>query len=87
MYSLDSRSGSLSKATHSALASDLGQRLYFSVTDSLKDSRLQIKNVQSSDGGVYRCRVDYFNSPTKNFRHNLTLVGEWNEFPLIKNVC
>jgi len=72
---LDSRGGSLKHATHAALASDLGQRLYFAVADQPRDSRLQIRNVKSIDGGVYRCRVDFFNSPTKNFRVNLTLVG------------
>ncbi|KAG4079950.1 hypothetical protein HA402_006262 [Bradysia odoriphaga] len=75
LYSLDSRGGgSLKLATHSALASDLGQRLYFSAEDNPKDARLQIRNVKLSDGGVYRCRVDFFNSATRNLRVNLSLV-------------
>ena len=75
---MDSRGGSLKLATHASIGSDLGQRLYFSVGDVPKESRLQLRNVQSSDGGVYRCRVEFFNSPTRNFRSNLTLVGEFN---------
>lgn len=76
--SLDSRGGgSLKLATHSALASDLGQRLYFSAEDNPKDARLQIRNVKLSDGGVYRCRVDFFNSATRNLRVNLSLVGKY----------
>jgi Immunoglobulin V-set domain len=79
MYSLDSRSngngGSLKAATHSALAGIRGERVFFSVADNPKDSKLRIRSVQEADGGIYRCRVDYFNSPTRNFRVNLTLVG------------
>lgn len=76
MYTLDSReTKNLKQATHSALSGELGQRLLFSVTESPKDAKLKIKSVQDSDGGVYRCRVDYFNSPTRNYRVNLTLVG------------
>lgn len=75
-YSLDSRGGNVKLAPHAAIASDLGQRLFFSIGDNPKDSRLQINDVKPEDGGVYRCRVDFFNSPTRNFRHNLTLVGK-----------
>ena len=76
MYSLDSRNGgTLKAATHSALAGIRGERVFFSVADNPKDAKLRIRSVQEADGGIYRCRVDYFNSPTRNFRVNLTLVG------------
>lgn len=78
MYSLDSRNGgSLKAATHSALAGIRGERVFFSVADNPKDAKLRIKSVEEADGGIYRCRVDYFNSPTRNFRVNLTLVGSY----------
>jgi hypothetical protein len=77
LYSLDSRNGGrLKDATHSTLAGDLGERLYFAVTELPRDAKLKIKDVKGSDAGVYRCRVDFFNSPTRNYRVNLTLVGE-----------
>jgi Immunoglobulin V-set domain len=77
MYSLDSRNGgSLKAATHSALAGIRGERVFFSVAENPKDAKLRIKSVEEADGGIYRCRVDYFNSPTRNFRVNLTLVGK-----------
>jgi hypothetical protein len=66
----------LKDATHSALSGDLGERLYFAAAELPKDAKLKIKDVKTSDAGVYRCRVDFFNTPTRNYRVNLTLVGE-----------
>jgi Immunoglobulin V-set domain len=81
MYSLDSRTGgTLKAATHSALAGIQGERVFFSVAENPKDSKLRIRAVVEADGGIYRCRVDYFNSPTRNFRVNLTLVGRSKAF-------
>lgn len=74
--SIDSRERNVKFGAHSAIASDLGERLFFAIDDNnSKNARLQIKNVQDTDGGVYRCRVDFFNSATRNSRINLTLVG------------
>lgn len=74
--SIDSRERNVNFGTHSAIANDLGERLFFAIDDNnSKNARLQIKNVQDTDGGVYRCRVDFFNSATRNSRINLTLVG------------
>lgn len=74
--SIDSRERNVKFGKHSVIANDLGERLFFAIDDNnSKNARLQIKNVQDTDGGVYRCRVDFFNSATRNSRINLTLVG------------
>ncbi|XP_062557837.1 hemicentin-1 isoform X2 [Armigeres subalbatus] len=75
LYSVDSRSGvSVLEGVQWATGDDLGQKLKIVITENLKEARLQISNINQSDCGVYRCRVDFFNSPTRNYRFNLTLV-------------
>lgn len=75
-YSLDARGGPLSIATHLAITDDLGSRSYFLTDGESSKARLRIHNVQPKDEGIFRCRVDFMNSPTRNFRVNLTLVGQ-----------
>ncbi|XP_015171543.1 PREDICTED: neural cell adhesion molecule 2 isoform X1 [Polistes dominula] len=75
LYSLDARSGNLSDAFHWADSDDLGRRTYFQVGDGQR-SKLKITKVKYKDQGLYRCRVDFVDSPTRNFRANLTLVEE-----------
>lgn len=73
--SLDARNVPLEKASHLAAAYDVGSRSYF-ITDHPSRARLKIKNVTPEDEGIFRCRVDFLNSPTRNFQINLTLVGQ-----------
>ncbi|KAG7204105.1 hypothetical protein KM043_001954 [Ampulex compressa] len=75
LYSLDARSGGLPKAIHWAVSDDLGKRTYFQVGDGHR-AKLKVTKVTIKDQGVFRCRVDFINSPTRNFRVNLTLVEE-----------
>lgn len=53
------------------------RRAHFLPPSPGRVSRLQIANVSVSDAGQYRCRVDYRNAPTRNFKYRLIVVGEW----------
>uniref|UniRef100_A0A1B6C275 Uncharacterized protein n=1 Tax=Clastoptera arizonana TaxID=38151 RepID=A0A1B6C275_9HEMI len=76
LYSLDARGKDLSKATHLATGDELGTRSYFITGGQENDNRgkLKIARVTVRDEGVFRCRVDFFNSPTRNYKVNLTLI-------------
>ncbi|XP_019764503.2 hemicentin-2 [Dendroctonus ponderosae] len=76
LYSLDARGGPLSQASHLAMGDDLGRRSYFIADEEPSKARLRIQNATESDQGVFRCRVDFVNSPTRNFQVNLTLVEQ-----------
>ncbi|XP_066142392.1 neural cell adhesion molecule 1 isoform X2 [Euwallacea fornicatus] len=76
LYSLDARGGSLSKASHLAMSDDLGRRVYFVADEETSRAHLRIQNVIESDQGVFRCRVDFVNSPTRNFQVNLSLIEQ-----------
>ncbi|KAG8222026.1 hypothetical protein J437_LFUL002788 [Ladona fulva] len=71
--SFDVRGKALSQATHWSSPNAFGPRAYFrTVSDP---ASLVVDDVQRSDEGVYRCRVDYRNTPTRSFRYNLTVIG------------
>ncbi|XP_011137451.1 hemicentin-2 isoform X2 [Harpegnathos saltator] len=75
LYSLDARNGNLTAAVHWAVSDDLGKRTYFQIGDGHR-AKLKVTRVTFKDQGMFRCRVDFINSPTRNFRVNLTLVEE-----------
>ncbi|XP_049278439.1 uncharacterized protein LOC125761396 [Anopheles funestus] len=72
LYSYDVRGRQFSKALYWSETSAFGPRAYF-VTIS-KPAALSVDNIQLDDEGVYRCRVDFQNSPTRNHRINLTVT-------------
>ena len=45
-------------------------------TSSSQLSQLSIRGVLSSDEGLYRCRVDFQQAPTRNSVANLTVIGK-----------
>ncbi|XP_076656681.1 motor axon guidance molcule sidestep [Halictus rubicundus] len=73
LYSLDARSGEISSAIHWAVSNDLGKRSFFQIGDGQR-AKLKITKVTFEDQGIFRCRVDFIDSPTRNFIVNLTLV-------------
>lgn len=82
---MDARNGSLTSAIHWAVSDDLGRRTYFQVGDGHR-AKLKVTKVTLKDQGVFRCRVDFMDSPTRNFRVNLTLVGNYRVSKSYKRV-
>ncbi|CAK1545417.1 unnamed protein product [Leptosia nina] len=72
LYSFDVRGRSFNKALHWSDPLAFGKRAYF-VTMS-RPSSLTVEAVQLDDEGIYRCRVDFKNSPTRNFQIKLNVI-------------
>jgi hypothetical protein len=68
----DARGRSLREAIHWADEDVFKSKAHFS--HDTVPTGLRIKNVRREDAGVYRCRVDFQKSPTKNSRINLTVL-------------
>ena len=67
------RGRAFSKALNWSDSTVVGPRAYF--VTMTKPATLSLEAVQLDDEGIYRCRVDFKNSPTKNFQVNLTVIG------------
>lgn len=72
LYTVDFRNG---PPVHWALTGEVGSRSHFVLNQSDPSSaHLAVEKVARSDEGVYRCRVDYVDSPTRNYRVNLSVI-------------
>ncbi|XP_032799105.2 hemicentin-1 isoform X2 [Daphnia magna] len=76
IYTYDARDKYASRPRHWSDDNVLGKRAFFStvVLQNSSSGCLMIDNVRESDAGLYRCRVDFKRSPTRNSRVNLTVV-------------
>ncbi|KAA0187985.1 hypothetical protein HAZT_HAZT004484 [Hyalella azteca] len=51
-----------------------GERVRFDLLST--PSSLVLERLRPEDAGLYRCRVDFKRSPTRNARANLTVISE-----------
>ncbi|XP_028038634.1 nephrin [Bombyx mandarina] len=72
IYSFDVRGRSFNKALQWSDPGAFGPRAYFATV--ARPAALTLTSVQLDDEGVYRCRVDFKNSPTRNFQIRLTVI-------------
>ncbi|XP_072929973.1 neural cell adhesion molecule 1-like [Epargyreus clarus] len=72
IYSFDVRGRSFNKALQWSDPHVFGPRAYFATV--ARPAALTLDTVQLDDEGVYRCRVDFKNSPTRNFQIRLAVI-------------
>ncbi|CAH2217743.1 jg15076 [Pararge aegeria aegeria] len=72
--SYDVRGRTLSQPKLWSSPTGFGTRAFFRA--SAAPSTLLVDNVSTADTGVYRCRVDFKNSPTRNLRINFTVISD-----------
>ncbi|XP_045537741.1 nephrin [Papilio machaon] len=72
LYSYDVRGRALTQPKLWSSPSGFGARAFFRA--AAVPATLLLDNVFTSDAGVYRCRVDFTNSPTRNLRLNFTVI-------------
>ncbi|XP_073950535.1 kin of IRRE-like protein 2 isoform X2 [Choristoneura fumiferana] len=72
IYSFDVRGRSFNKALQWSDPNAFGPRAYFATV--ARPAALTLDTVQLDDEGIYRCRVDFKNSPTRNFQIRLSVI-------------
>ncbi|XP_018322838.1 titin isoform X2 [Agrilus planipennis] len=71
-YSFDVRSRQFSQARLWSSPTIFGPRVFFRAATN--PATLVINDIKLSDEGIYRCRVDFRNSPTRNSKVNFTVI-------------
>ncbi|CAH0400396.1 unnamed protein product [Chilo suppressalis] len=72
LYSYDIRGRSMTQPKLWSSPSVFGGRAFF--RGGATPAVLMVDDVQAADAGVYRCRVDFKNSPTRNLKVNFTVI-------------
>lgn len=72
--SFDARDSNLEKGSHWVDDKTLGGRAYFQA--AAEPATLTIESMKSVDSGLYRCRVDFLKTPTRNSRVQLKVISE-----------
>jgi len=75
-HSLDVRGKPFQAAKHWSAETPFGKRAHFRTVS--EPARLVVDEVKVADQGVYRCRVDFRNSPSRETRLNLTIAGRFS---------
>ena len=75
--SYDARESEDGKATNATAWSDqpprgFGSRAHFDP----RHGTLDVEGIKAHEGGLYRCRMDFRRSQTKNVLVNLTVIGK-----------
>ncbi|XP_076758356.1 nephrin isoform X2 [Xylocopa sonorina] len=71
LYRYDARNRQFGKATLWNASHVWGDKATFRASPP---AQLTIRDLRETDEGIYRCRVDFRNSPTRNFKVNLTVI-------------
>ncbi|XP_045528209.1 synaptogenesis protein syg-2-like [Pieris brassicae] len=79
IYTYDVRGRPMSQPISSFSA--IGTRAYFHATTT--PAILLLEHVTPADNGIYRCRVDFLTSPTRNYSFNLTVITPPNQPTII----
>lgn len=72
-FSYDARNRQFGKAKLWSASHFWGERASFRASPP---AQLTIRDLRESDQGMYRCRVDFRNSPTRNLKVNFTVIGK-----------
>ena len=84
LVSFDARGSTIENGKHWSDEHLLGRRAYFRLHNehsrggaSSPGAHLELFPVQDRDEAIYRCRVDFLLSPTKNTIANFTVISEY----------